>query len=294
MKHYFIMRNRQNAEGQPLKKLLMSCTFLAGALAFGLCSAQRSTPAAAGAVPPGAAALGYTRQVIYLTPTTDDISYDSTVKNLYSGDWYDPVKPPSTYFMTGGVLTMNLHGVLTTESRKSQPGALPLLLGSKGFYVEFAVKLSGNDTDHFPAVWVMPQEHDVSQSDRQAGDPPHYERWLELDVNEGGLGTNLGGAYRGAVIDWWGIYPHYERKVFNNINRNPIDMTVEHILGASYDPAGQQVTWWLDGVKMGSQSTASFPAVVNSYHYYLIMNAASRGANIPYQMQVRYLAAWTP
>jgi hypothetical protein len=171
---------------------------------------------------------------------------------------------------------------------------LPLLLGSKGFYVEFAVKLSDNDSDHFPAVWVMPQEHNVSQSDRQAGDPPHYERWLELDVNEGGLGTNLGGAYRGAVIDWWSIYPHYERKVFNNIDRDPIDMTVEHIFGASYDPAGQQVTWWLDGVKMGSQSTASFPAVVNSYHYYLIMNAASRGARVPYQMQVRYLAAWTP
>jgi hypothetical protein len=71
-------------------------------------------------------------------------------------------------------------------------------------------------------------------------------------------------------------------------------MTVEHIYGASYDPIGQQVTWWLDGVKMGSQSTASFPAVINSYHYYLIMNATSRGANLPYQMRVRYFSAWTP
>jgi hypothetical protein len=196
--------------------------------------------------------------------------------------------------MTGGVLTMNQGGVLTTESRKSKPGALPLLLGSRGFYVEFAVRLSDNHTDHFPAVWVMPQEHNASQSDRQAGDPPHYERWMEVDVNEGGLGTNLGGAYRGAVIDWRGVYPHYERKVFNNIDKDPIDMTAEHIFGASYDPAGRQVTWWLDGVKMGSQSTASFPSVINSYHYYLIIDAASRGEKVPYQMQVRYLAAWAP
>lgn len=272
-----------------MKKLLLSCAVLiAGAPAFGPCRAQGTS------VPPGAAALGYTHQVIYLAPTPDDISYDSTVKNLYSGDWYDPVKPSSTYSMTGGVLTLNLGGVVTTESRKSQPGRLPLLLGSKGFYVEFAVKLSDNDTDHFPAVWVMPQEHNSSQSDHQAGDPSHYERWMEIDVNEGGLGTNLGGAYRGAVIDWWGIYPKYQRKVFNNIHHEPIDMTVEHIYGASYDPAGQQVAWWLDGVKMGTQSTASFPPVINGYHYYLIMNAASRGARTPYQMQVRYLAAWTP
>ena len=174
-----------------MKKLLTSCTFLAGALAYGPCIADQSPPDTSGTVPPGAAALGYTRRAIYLTPTVDDISYDGTVKNLYSGDWYDPVKPPSTYFMTGGVLTMNQGGVITTESRRSQPGALPLLLGSRGFYVEFAVKLSDNQTDHFPAVWVMPQEHNASQSDRQPGDPPHYERWMEVDVNEGGLESAL-------------------------------------------------------------------------------------------------------
>jgi hypothetical protein len=261
-----------------------------GAVTLDPCIAQP----AMSPVPPGAAALGYARRVIYLTPSTNDISFDGTPNNLYSGDWYDAVKPSSTYLMKDGVLTLNEGGVLTTENRKSEPGSLPLLLGSKGFYVEFAVRLSDNDTDHFPAVWVMPQEHNVHQSDHQSGDPAKYERWMELDVNEGGLGTNLSGAYRGAVIDWWGIYPKYERKVFNNIDTNSIDMTVEHIFGASYDPAGQQVTWWLDGIKMGSQSTASFPSVINSYHYYLIIDAASRGAKLPYQMQVRYLAAWTP
>ncbi len=145
-----------------------------------------------GAIPPGAAALGYTRPVIYLTPTVDDISYDATSKNLFSGNWYDAPRPASTYSMTGGVLTLSQGGVLTTESRKSEPGALPLLLGSNGFYVEFAVKLSENDTDHFPAVWVMPQEHDVHQSDHQPGDPPHFERWMELDVN--GAPSSIGGA----------------------------------------------------------------------------------------------------
>jgi hypothetical protein len=284
------MRTPIELERPALKKILAYCSLFAGAVALRPCVAQPDmTP-----VPPGAAALGYTRQVIHLTPGTKDISFDGAQNNLYSGDWYDAVKPPSTYLMKDGVLTLNQGGVLTTESRKSEAGALPLLLGSKGFYVEFAVRLSDNDMDHFPAVWVMPQEHDVHQSDHQPGDPAHYERWMELDVNEGGLGTNLSGAYRGAVIDWWGIYPKYERKVFNNIDINPIDMTVEHIFGASYDPVGQRVTWWLDGAKMGSQSTGSFPSVINRYHYYLIIDAASRGAKLPYQMQVRYLAAWTP
>jgi hypothetical protein len=273
-----------------LKNILIPYCLLAGAMALDPCIAQVGMAP----VPPGAAALGFTRRVIYLAPSTNDISFDGTLKDLYSGDWYDAVKAPSTYFMTGGVLTMNEGGDLTTESRKSEPGALPLLLGSKGFYVEFAVKLSDNNTDHFPAVWVMPQEHNVHQSDHQSGDAPKYERWMELDVNEGGLGTNFSGAYRGAVIDWWGIYPKYERAVYNNIDKSPIDMTVEHIFGASYDPVGQRVTWWLDGAKIGDQSTGSFPPVVNSYHYYLIMDAASHGAKIPYQMQIRYLAAWTP
>lgn len=256
-------------------------------LAYGIAYAQNAVPA-------GATALGYLSRAIYFAPTTSDISYDATLKNLYSGHWYGAVKPASTYSMVNGLLTMNLGGVLTTETHQSQRGALPLLLGSKGFYVEFAVTLSDNNADHFPAVWLMPQEHNVTRSDHQASDPPRYERWMELDVNEGGLGTNFSGAFRGAVINWWGIYPKYERQVYNNSDQAPIDMTVEHIYGASYDPIGQQVTWWLDGVKMGSQSTASFPAVINSYHYYLIMNAASRGANLPYQMRVRYFSAWTP
>src|SRR5579863_2008726 len=71
-----------------LQKLLASCAALAGVLVFGSSIAQPSAAPASGAVPPGAAALGYTRRVIYLTPTTGDISYDGTVKNLYSGDWY--------------------------------------------------------------------------------------------------------------------------------------------------------------------------------------------------------------
>lgn len=271
-------------------KLLVVCCLLACRAGLAEGGARDSGQAP----PPGAAALGYLHRAIYLAPTTADISYGDSPNKLYSGDWYDQVKPPSTYSMVDGVLTMTLGGVLTTETRRSEPGTLPLLEAGKGFYVEFAVTLSDNNPDHWPAVWAMPQEHDARQSDHRAGDPAHYERWMELDVNEGGLGTNLGGAYRGAVIDWWGIYPRYEHQVFNNIDRSPIDMTVEHIYGASYDPVARQVTWWLDGAKMGSQSTASFPSVINADHYYLIMNAASHGARLPYRMRVRYLAAWTP
>jgi hypothetical protein len=189
-------------------------------------------------------------------------------------------------------LALSLGGLVATQRLNSTEGELPYLLAGKGFYVEFAVTLSSNDADHWPAVWLLPQEHNLALSDHLASDPAGYERWMEIDCDEGGF-------YSGSLhtlIDWQGIYPHYTSTPWNNYGEAPtgIDRTVEHIFGVSYDPVGQVVQYWLDGAKAFAHSTSTISTIINTYHYYLIMNAASHGANTAYEMKIRYASAWIP
>jgi hypothetical protein len=241
--------------------------------------------------PPGATALGYGTLVFCLEPTTADISYTSAgATSLYSGQWYDTMPPDSTYYsMENGTLAIALGGGVTTQRQSSQQGTLPYLVAGNGFYVEFAVTLSDNDSDHWPAVWLMPQEHNDKQSDHLSTDPAGYERWMEVDCDEGGF-------YAGSLnslINWQGIYPNYTNTTWNDEGKLPaLDRTTEHVFGVSYDPVGQMAAYWLDGASVYSHSTSTIPAIVNTYHYYLIAGAQTHGANKPYEMLVRYMSAW--
>lgn len=265
-------------------------------VAFGIptmARGQQSDACASMEPPPGAQALGYVRRVFCVAPTISDISLDDGVSaKLYSGSWYSKSPSPlSLYSMSGQMLVIANGGGLITETRKSLPGALPLLLGASGFYVEFAERLSDNDKDHWPAVWLMPQEHNLLHSDRLAGDPPGYERWMELDVDEGGF--NAG--HHGAMINWSGKYPQYEHQNSSNDPASTfgMDRTQEHVFGLSYDPAGKKVTWWVDGAAVGNASTQGLPSIVNDHHYYLIIGNQNHGLNHPYKMYVRYFSAWS-
>jgi hypothetical protein len=227
-------------------------------------------------------------------PTTADVSDSPTSASAKLSTWIWYSKIPSAmslYSMSGQTLVIASGGGLNTETHQSLPGALPLLPASAGFYVEFAERLSDNDPDHFPAVWLMPQEHNGLHQDHQAGDPPNYERWVELDVDEGGF--NAG--HHGAMINWYGTYPQYQHKNFGNDPPSTfgMDRTQEHIFGLSYDPVGKKVTWWVDGVAVGNASTESLPSIVNSHHYYLIMGAQNHGLNHPYKMYLPYFSAWS-
>jgi hypothetical protein len=246
------------------------------------------------APPAGAKHLGFTHKVFCVAPTTDDISVSPTVpNNLYSGHWFSRSPIPKSMFSNEQGLVLEPGAVVTTETTKSGPGQLPLLPASSGFYVEFQERISENDPDHWPAVWLMPQEHNATQSDHLAGDPPKYERWMELDVDEGGINKT---GHHGAVISWSGIYPHYEHENGSNdpVSSPPMDRTQWHIFGLGYDPDHTTITWWLDGVQVGkTASTANVPAVVKNHHYYLIMSNQTHGANRPYKMYIRYFAVWS-
>jgi hypothetical protein len=124
---------------------------------------------ATGSVPPGAAALGYTKRVIHETQTAADVAPGKNGNyKWFSGQWYSRTAPSLDHYTTqDGVLAPSLGGDLVSTPRDFSAGKLPLLSGADGFYVEFDVRLSDNDRDHWPAVWLMPAEHD--------GKRDHYE-----------------------------------------------------------------------------------------------------------------------
>jgi hypothetical protein len=256
--------------------------------------AQQSNRCANPTPPPGAQSLGYVHLVFCVTPTTADIdaSGNGASAKLYTGSWYDKVsRPLSSFSMSGQTLVIANGGSVSTQTHHSLQGALPLLLAGAGFYVEFATRLSDNDPDHFPAVWLMPQEHNGKHSDHMPGDPAGYERWMELDVDEGGY--NAG--HLGTMINWWGNAPPYEHKNYSNgpPSMFGMDRTQEHVFGLSYDPAGKKITWWVDGVDAGGVSTEPVPSIVNNYHYYLIMGAQHHKLDLPYKMYLPYFSAWS-
>lgn len=271
--------------------MLLHCTIVT----LGILSGCAATATPAPTVPPGAAALGYTKCIISEKPTSADIAPDRKGSyKWFSGQWY--AKPPSLdhYSTQDGVLVLSLGGDLVSTPRDFSAGKLPLLPGSEGFYVEFEVRLSDNDPDHWPAVWLMPAEHNGKQQDQYEGDPPGFERWMELDVDEGGFGPGL----TGTVHSWSGIwgkdggYKNLQNP--NNVSRRPLDRAQNHVFGCSYDPVRQKVTWWVDGIEQMSAGSPYVPAVAPRQHYYLILSAQSHGAKKPYSMFIGGVRAYVP
>ncbi len=243
-------------------------------------------------IPPGAATIGYVKCILNEKPVAADIAPGRTGDyKWFSGEWY--AKPPSMdhYSTQEGALAISLGGDLVSAPQDFSPSELPLLPGAFGFYVEFDVRLSSNDPDHWPAVWLMPAEHNGKQQDHHTGDPKGYERWMELDVDEGGFGPGL----TGTVHNWSGIYPQYKNlQNPNNVSSIALDRTKTHTFGASYDPKTSTVTWWVDGKKMMSAGKPYVPAIASKQSFYLILSTQSHGKENPYVMYVSGVRAYVP
>jgi hypothetical protein len=243
-------------------------------------------------IPPGAAALGYTKLVVDNQPATSQISPYPTYNGNYdwfSGLWFDQ-ENNSYYSESNGVLAMTLGGTLSGTPLDFSTGALPVLPGANGFYVEFVYWLSDNGSDHWPAVWLEAVEHG-NGTDYYSGDPSGYERWLELDVQEGGFGPGL----TGTSHSWTGIYPNYSNtQNSNNVDSTSVDQSQQHAWGASYNPSNSTVAWWVDGVQQMSAGSPSVPAIAAQQHFFLVINAASHGANTPYTMYIKSVKVYVP
>jgi hypothetical protein len=243
-------------------------------------------------VPPGAAALGYTLCVINEKPTAADIAPGSNGDHKwFSGQWWETPPPLSDYSTVSNVLVLSLGGDLVSTPRDFSTGALPVLPGANGFYVEFDERLSDNDQDHWPAVWLMPVENNAQEQDCYPGDPPGFQRWMELDVDEGGFGPGL----LGTVHSWSGISPHYTN-IWNPNNESTValDRSRMHTFGGSYDPVHRRVSWWVDGVRRITAGSPYVPAIAARQHFYLILSAQTHGRNKPYSMFVSGVRAYVP
>jgi hypothetical protein len=235
-------------------------------------------------VPPGAVALGYTKCVIDERPSVADIAPGPTGNfKWFKGLWYETNMPESKFEMVDGVLAMHLRGgLVSTPHDFSQRGRLPLLPGKDGFYAEFDIRLADNDRDHWPAVWIMPVEFDGTHGSRLPGDPANYLRYMELDVDEGGMGPGMAGTVHNWL--WAGGAVKRHRVNPNNMIFKPLDRAKVHTFGASYDPKKTNVTWWLDGKKQMSATTPYCPEIAAKQHFYLIVNS-----NFHYKKDLDYL-----
>jgi hypothetical protein len=259
---------------------------LSPAMAANLC-ANRTVPAPA-------AALGYTVPAIDVCPTSTDISPDGDGRfKLYNGHWWEAKRASlKTYDTAAEGLLIGLHGALTTVSPHGNlPGALPTLAGDRGFYVEFDAYLTGNDPDHFPALWLLPREHNGAKEDSYAGDSPGFERWMEIDVDEGGYAPG----WLGTVHNWSGSWPHFTRQRNPYSARVPdLDRSRPHVFAAAFEPKSLKVTWWLDGERMNEAGPPFVPEIARKQNFYMIISAQSHGKNLPYDMILRRFRAFVP
>lgn len=256
-------------------------------------SAAPPDPCADRAVPAAARALGFTRAVIDVCPQATDISPDGQGSfKLYNGVMWDSARAPlDAYRSVPDGLAMKLNGGLATWSPVGAPGELPTLPGDKGFFVEFEAYLSSNERDHWPALWLMPREHNLSQGDVYPGDPKDFQRWMELDVDEGGFTTG----WLGTVHSWTGIWPKHQTERSPHWEIGPVlDRRQPHTFSASFEPKTLKVTWWMDGKKMSEAGPPAVPKIARQQNFYLLMNAQTHGKNIPYEMVVRRFRAFVP
>ena len=289
----------------------ISCLLVAAVATVASAGAAFAAEPTTRPIPPGAAALGYTAKVIDEHPTAADIAPDNANKGNYkwfNGSWWDGKRPAmSLYSTVNGDLAISYDpvsdrgGCLIGTPRDLSKGALPLLDGGKGFYIEFDARLSDNDPNHWPAVWAMPQEHSGGSgnpvNDVYPGDPAGFERWMELDVDEGSLAKS-GGAMC-SVLSWTSHGGGYKPDTSNNwATGEAIDRTQVHTFGASYDPIKRQVTSWVDGKQKWQTpvNSSSVPEIAARQHFYPILSVwrQDKGTHKAYTMYVSGVRAYVP
>jgi hypothetical protein len=146
---------------------------------------------------------------------------------------------------------------------------------------------------------VMPVEHSGGSgnpiNDVYSGDPAGFERWMELDVDEGGLAKS-GGAMC-SVLSWTTHGGGYRPDTSNNWETGEaIDRTQVHTFGASYDPIKRQVTSWVDGKQKWQTpvNSSSVPEIAVRQHFYPILSVwrQDKGVHKPYTMYVSGVRAY--
>lgn len=242
--------------------------------------------------PEGAAQVGATQALFRDCPRLDDVDFTTGRADghkYYAGLYFTKVKDRSLYEQVEDGVVMQRGGVLATAKMNSYPGRFPLLSGKRPFYVEAQVAISSNHRDNFPAVWLLPIEHNLRMEDVYEGDPKSFERWFELDIDEGGFGP--GGHH--TAISWTGIHPNYQKiQNPNPTSKVPLDRTQPNVFGVSYSPDDLTVRWWLNGQQVLEASHPYVPEIARRQNFYLIVSAQSHKNLSHYQMKLMGVRAF--
>jgi hypothetical protein len=237
-------------------------------------------------LPDGAVALGYYKQLFYDQPKLSEVSTSMTAT---TSKWYSQPTTVGLVSMAGSEISIALGGGIFSQAHRGKEGALPYVSGAQGFYVEYAMHLSSNNNDHFEGLYLQTAEHTMGV-DHLSTDPAGYERWSEIDVSESGYGPGS----LATVINYYGISPNYSRTLSNDwgLIQSPFDYTKEHIYGVSYDPVNNVVQYYIDNVPTW-RTTPPKNSTIKDWHYFLVMESSSHGSHTPYDMYIRYVAAYT-
>jgi hypothetical protein len=244
------------------------------------------------ATPEGATQVGALQPLFRDCPRLDDVDFTGRAdgRKYYSGVYSTPLKDRSFYEQAADGVVMQRGGVLTTVKTNSTPGGqFPLLSGARPFYIEAQVATSSNHRDNFPAIWLMPIEHNPRMEDVYEPDPKSFERWFELDIDEGGFGP--GGHH--TAISWSGIWPNYKKiQNPNPTSKVPLDRTQPNVFGVSYSPDTLTVRWWLNGKQVLEAAHPHVPEIARRQNFYLIVSAQSHKNISHYQMKLMGVRAF--
>ena len=235
-------------------------------------------------IPQGATDVQANQLLFQDCPQIADLDFTGKVdgKKYYSGVWWGKPKDQSFYQQTNDGLIIKRGAGVATVKLNSYRGHFPLLKGDRPFYIEAQVSTSSNDPDNFPAVWLMPIEHNLRQEDVYEPDPRGFERWFELDIDEGGFGP--GGHH--TAISWSGIWPNYKKiQNPNPTSKDSLDRMQPNVFGVSYSPESLTVRWWLNGKKVLEATRPYVPEIARRQRFYLIVSAQSHKNISDYEMR---------
>ncbi len=241
--------------------------------------------------PQGATQVGALQPLFRDCPRIDDVDFTGRADGhkYYNGLYFTQPKDRSLYEQADDGVVMQRGGVLATAKMTSYPGQFPLLSGARPFYIEAQVANSSNHRDNFPAIWLMPIEHNRRMEDVYAPDPKSFERWFELDIDEGGFGP--GG--HNTAISWSGIWPNYKKiQNPNATSKVALDRTLPNVYGVSYSPDTLTVRWWLNGKQVLEATQPYVPDIARRQNFYLIVSAQSHRNNTDYQMKLMGVRAF--
>ena len=234
-------------------------------------------------VPAGAIEIGATQPFFQDCPQLKDLDFTGADgKKYYNGVWYGKPKDRSFYEYADDGIIIKVGAEVATVKLNSYRGFFPFLKGDRPFYIEAQVTVSSNDMDNFPAIWLMPIEHNFRLDDVYPPDPKGFERWFELDIDEGGFGP--GG--HNTAISWVGKWPDYVKtQNANPSSKDSLDRRLPNVYGVSYSPETLSVRWWLNGKKVLEATRPYVSDIARKQRFYLIISAQSHHNISNYQMK---------